>query len=81
MFINQLCQRLFLQAQFRFSFIQKSIVSLVFHTVFRLNLLKRRLNAYPDAKAVLVINPTYFGFAADLKRIVEIAHAVIFLLL
>ena len=30
---------------------------------------------YPDAKAVLVINPTYFGFVADLKRIVDIVHA------
>lgn len=36
---------------------------------------EKALNAYPDAKAVLVINPTYFGFAADLKRIVEISHA------
>ncbi|MDC3416527.1 aminotransferase class I/II-fold pyridoxal phosphate-dependent enzyme [Aquibacillus salsiterrae] len=32
------------------------------------------LQAHPDAKAVLVINPTYFGVAADLKKIVEIAH-------
>ncbi|WP_181348967.1 aminotransferase class I/II-fold pyridoxal phosphate-dependent enzyme [Thalassobacillus sp. CUG 92003] len=30
--------------------------------------------AHPDAKAVLVINPTYFGIAADLKQIVTIAH-------
>ena len=35
---------------------------------------EKALKAYPDAKAVLVINPTYFGFAADLKRIVDIAH-------
>jgi len=35
---------------------------------------EKALNAYPDTKAVLVINPTYFGFTADLKRIVEIAH-------
>lgn len=28
----------------------------------------------PDAKAVFVINPTYFGVASDLKRIVELAH-------
>ncbi|SFU38808.1 lysine decarboxylase [Alicyclobacillus macrosporangiidus] len=28
----------------------------------------------PDAKALVVINPTYFGIAADLRRIVEIAH-------
>ncbi|UFU00888.1 aminotransferase class I/II-fold pyridoxal phosphate-dependent enzyme [Radiobacillus kanasensis] len=32
------------------------------------------LQAHPDAKAVLVINPTYFGIAADLKKIVDIAH-------
>ena len=35
---------------------------------------EKALNTYPDAKAMLVINPTYFGFAADLKRIVELAH-------
>ena len=36
---------------------------------------EKALKAYPDAKALLVINPTYFGFAADLKRIVELAHS------
>ena len=36
---------------------------------------EKALQNYPDAKAVLVINPTYFGFAADLKRIVDIVHA------
>lgn len=35
---------------------------------------EKALDEYPDAKAVLVINPTYFGVAADLKRIVDIAH-------
>lgn len=35
---------------------------------------EKALNEYPDAKAVLVINPTYFGIAADLKRIVDLAH-------
>ncbi|MFG6119123.1 aminotransferase class I/II-fold pyridoxal phosphate-dependent enzyme [Thalassobacillus sp. B23F22_16] len=34
----------------------------------------RALQAHPDAKGVLVINPTYFGIAADLKKIVEVAH-------
>ncbi|WP_085507964.1 aminotransferase class I/II-fold pyridoxal phosphate-dependent enzyme [Thalassobacillus devorans] len=34
----------------------------------------RALHAHPDAKGVLVINPTYFGIAADLKKIVEVAH-------
>ena len=29
---------------------------------------------HPDAKAVFVINPTYFGVASDLKRIVDLAH-------
>ncbi|HYG59037.1 MAG TPA: aminotransferase class I/II-fold pyridoxal phosphate-dependent enzyme, partial [Symbiobacteriaceae bacterium] len=33
------------------------------------------LDQHPDAKGVLVINPTYFGVAADLKAIVELAHA------
>ncbi|AYC29109.1 aminotransferase class I/II-fold pyridoxal phosphate-dependent enzyme [Paenisporosarcina cavernae] len=36
---------------------------------------EKALEANPDAKAVLVINPTYFGVAADLKRIVDLAHA------
>jgi arginine decarboxylase len=35
---------------------------------------ERALEVNPDAKGVLVINPTYFGIAADLKKIVEIAH-------
>ena len=33
------------------------------------------LQQHPDAKGVLVINPTYFGIAGDLKKIVEIAHS------
>ncbi|WDL99317.1 aminotransferase class I/II-fold pyridoxal phosphate-dependent enzyme [Alicyclobacillus sp. ALC3] len=32
------------------------------------------LAAHPDAKALVVINPTYFGVAADLVAIVEAAH-------
>lgn len=35
---------------------------------------EKALEANPDAKAVLVINPTYFGISADLKKIVEITH-------
>ncbi|MBM6618615.1 aminotransferase class I/II-fold pyridoxal phosphate-dependent enzyme [Bacillus suaedaesalsae] len=35
---------------------------------------EKALSQHPDAKGVLVINPTYFGVSADLKRIVEIAH-------
>ena len=29
----------------------------------------------PDAKAVMVNNPTYYGICSDLKRITELAHA------
>ncbi|WP_182199037.1 aminotransferase class I/II-fold pyridoxal phosphate-dependent enzyme [Paraliobacillus salinarum] len=36
---------------------------------------ERAIKAHPDAKGVFVINPTYFGIAADLKRIVSISHA------
>jgi len=36
---------------------------------------EKALTQHPDAKAVLVINPTYFGISADLKKIVEIAHS------
>ncbi|GGI97603.1 arginine decarboxylase [Alicyclobacillus cellulosilyticus] len=35
----------------------------------------KALAEHPDAKALLVINPTYFGVANDLKRIVDLAHA------
>ncbi|KEZ49905.1 MULTISPECIES: aminotransferase class I/II-fold pyridoxal phosphate-dependent enzyme [Metabacillus] len=33
------------------------------------------LEQHPDAKGLLVINPTYFGVSADLKKIVEISHS------
>lgn len=36
---------------------------------------ERALEQHPDAKGLLVINPTYFGISADLKKIVEIAHS------
>lgn len=35
----------------------------------------KALEQHPDAKGILVINPTYFGISADLKKIVEIAHS------
>lgn len=35
---------------------------------------KKAILKYPSAKAVFVINPTYFGSVSDLKSIVEIAH-------
>lgn len=33
------------------------------------------MHRYPSAKAIFVINPTYFGAVNDLKRLVEEAHA------
>lgn len=33
------------------------------------------IKQHPDAKGVLIINPTYYGVAADLKKIVDIVHA------
>ncbi|MBB6729538.1 aminotransferase class I/II-fold pyridoxal phosphate-dependent enzyme [Cohnella zeiphila] len=35
---------------------------------------RRALERHPDAAAVLVINPTYFGVCANLKEIVDLAH-------
>ena len=36
---------------------------------------RRALEKHPDAKAVLVINPTYYGVCADLKEIVDVVHS------
>jgi len=36
---------------------------------------QKALQRHPDAKAVLVINPTYFGVAGNLKEIVDLVHA------
>jgi len=33
------------------------------------------LNKHPDAKAVLIINPTYYGVATDIKSIADIVHS------
>lgn len=35
---------------------------------------KATIDENPDAKAIFIINPTYFGSTCDLKRIVEYAH-------
>jgi len=37
--------------------------------------IRRAIVEHPNAKAVFVINPTYYGVASDLRRIVEIAHS------
>ena len=36
---------------------------------------ERAIEENPDAKAVLVNNPTYYGICSDLRKITEIAHA------
>ena len=33
------------------------------------------LREHPEAKAVLIINPTYYGVAADIKKIADIVHS------
>jgi arginine decarboxylase len=35
---------------------------------------RRALEKHPDAKAVLVINPTYYGVCTNLKEIVDLVH-------
>lgn len=35
---------------------------------------RRMIRKHPSAKAVFVINPTYFGAAGDLQKIVKLAH-------
>lgn len=37
--------------------------------------IRRALEKHPDAKAVLVINPTYFGVCANVKEIVDLVHS------
>ncbi len=39
-----------------------------------LSAFKEAVEKNPDAKAVFVINPTYFGISSDLKGIAELAH-------
>lgn len=36
--------------------------------------IEKALELYPDTKAVLVINPTYYGISGDLRKIVNITH-------
>lgn len=36
---------------------------------------ERAIRESPDAKAILVNNPTYYGICSDLRRIVQLAHA------
>jgi len=41
---------------------------------FTLENLKKAYTQHPDAKAVLIINPTYYGATCDLKSIVDYCH-------
>lgn len=36
---------------------------------------KHAMEKHPDAKAIMVNNPTYYGICSDLKQIVSLAHA------
>lgn len=36
---------------------------------------QRVMDANPDAKAIFINNPTYYGISSNLKKIVELAHA------
>ncbi len=36
---------------------------------------ERAIRENPDAKAIMVNNPTYYGICSDLRRITELAHA------
>jgi len=36
--------------------------------------IKNAYEEHPDVKAILVINPTYYGYVSDLKAIIEFAH-------
>lgn len=36
---------------------------------------EKTLKENPDAKAVLIINPTYYGVATDIKKIADIVHS------
>ncbi len=36
---------------------------------------RRAIERHPDAKGVLVINPTYYGICANLKEIVDVVHS------
>lgn len=38
------------------------------------NLINRAINEYPEAKALILTNPNYYGMATDLTEIVKLAH-------
>jgi arginine/lysine/ornithine decarboxylase len=40
----------------------------------KISQVERAIEENPEAKAILVNNPTYYGICSNLKRIVELAH-------
>lgn len=40
----------------------------------KVDTVKSTIKAHPDAKAIFIINPTYFGVASDLRKIIKICH-------
>ncbi|SFR67363.1 aminotransferase class I/II-fold pyridoxal phosphate-dependent enzyme [[Clostridium] aminophilum] len=44
-------------------------------TGMELDEVRKAMDSHPNAKAILVNNPTYYGITSDLKGIVELAHA------
>ncbi len=40
----------------------------------RVETVRESLNRYPNVKAILLINPTYFGVSMDMASVVQIAH-------
>lgn len=49
-------------------------VNLEISTGMPLDELEKTILEHPEAKAVLVNNPTYYGICSDLRRIVDLAH-------
>ena len=45
-----------------------------FVTGVTLETVKKTIDEHPDAKAVFIINPTYYGVCSQLKEIIEYAH-------
>ncbi len=40
----------------------------------RTNDIKQAIDSHPDAKAIFILHPTYFGYTSDLKAIIDYAH-------
>lgn len=56
-------------------------ISPQFHKEFGIGLgmdikdIEKAINKHPDAKAIFINNPTYYGICSNLKKIVKLAHA------